>query len=368
MMRAVDNLNVLSLTPLMPPAMLKRELPLSEAAAETVASGRDQIAAILEGRDARLLVIAGPCSIHDEAAAVDYAQRLAALAAELRDRLYIVMRVYFEKPRTTTGWKGLINDPDMNNSYDIEKGLKRARGLLRRIAELGMPAASEVLDPIIPQYIAEFLSWVSIGARTSESQTHREMASGLSMPVGFKNNTDGRLQSAIDALIAAGRPHCFLGIDADGRTCVVATRGNRHGHIILRGGRSGPNYDPVSVIAAEEQLKAAGILPRVMVDCSHANCGKRERLQAHVLRDVVQQRIEGNSSIIGVMLESNIKEGSQKLSGTLADLEYGQSVTDPCIGWELTESLLREAHEKLAACPKCSLCERINDTSGAAGQ
>jgi 3-deoxy-7-phosphoheptulonate synthase len=353
MMRAVDNLNVLSLTPLAPPCRLKGQLPLSEKAAETVAESREQIAAILEKRDTRLLVITGPCSIHDPEAAIEYATRLQALKAEVEDRLFIAMRVYFEKPRTTVGWKGLINDPDMNDSYDIEKGLYKARTLLLQLAELGIPAASEVLDPIIPQYIADLLSWVSIGARTSESQTHREMASGLSMPVGFKNNTDGFLQTAIDGLMAATRPHHFLGIDSDGRTCVVRTRGNHLTHVILRGGRSGPNYDPVSVIAVEEQMRAAGLDPRIVVDCSHANCGKRARLQAHVLRDVVQQRIEGNTSIVGVMLESNLKEGNQKLVEDISALEYGCSITDPCIDWDTTEMLLREVHHKLGACPRC---------------
>lgn len=354
MMRAVDNLNVISLTPLAPPRRLKEELPLNEQATETVAEAREQIAAVLEKRDARVLVIAGPCSIHDPEAALEYAQRLKVLKTELQDRLFIVMRVYFEKPRTTVGWKGLINDPDMDDSCNIEKGLKKARALLLRLAELGIPAASEVLDPIIPQYIADLLSWVSIGARTAESQTHREMASGLSMPVGFKNNTDGYLQTAIDALMSAARPHHFLGIDADGRTCVVRTQGNRLGHVILRGGRSGPNYDPVSIIAVEEQMRAAGLEPRIVVDCSHANCGKRARLQAHVVRDVVQQRIEGNTSILGVMLESNLKEGNQKLGPDITQLEYGRSITDPCIDWDTTEALLREAHLKLSACPNCT--------------
>ena len=347
MMRTVDNVNVESLRPLLPPRVLKEDLPLTEAISETVAAARTEIADMLDGKDKRLLVIVGPCSIHDETAALDYANRLLALRRELADRLCIIMRVYFEKPRTTTGWKGMINDPDMDGSYDIEKGLRKARGLLLQLADMGMPAASEVLDPIIPQYIADLLSWVSIGARTAESQTHREMASGLSMPVGFKNNTDGNLQSAIDALIASGRPHHFLGIDSEGHSSVVCTRGNRYGHIILRGGRSGPNYGPVSVLAAEEQLKSAGLSPRVMVDCSHANCGKREALQAHVLRDIIQQRLSGDTGVIGVMMESNLKEGRQNMSADMSALEYGLSITDPCMGWERTESLLREAHEKL---------------------
>ncbi len=353
MMRIVDNINVSSFSPLVPPRNLREQLPLNEQAVENIAVGREEIAAILEKRDLRMLVITGPCSIHDPDAALEYAQRLHVLKQELADRLFIVMRVYFEKPRTTVGWKGLINDPDMNDSYNIEKGLLKARALLLRLAEAGVPAASEVLDPIIPQYIADLLSWVSIGARTSESQTHREMASGLSMPVGFKNNTDGYLRTAIDAVISSGRPHHFLGIDESGFTCVVHTRGNKLGHVILRGGRSGPNYDPVSIISVEEQMRAAGLEPRIIVDCSHANCGKRPRLQAHVLRDVVQQRVEGNSSIVGVMLESNLQEGCQKVGENIDALRYGCSITDPCIDWETTETLLREVHHKLGTCPTC---------------
>lgn len=352
-MRTVENLNVVSLIPLAPPRELKKHAPLTELAAETVATAREQIAAILEKRDSRLLTIVGPCSIHDVDAALDYAQRLMGIKKQVEDLLFIIMRVYFEKPRTTIGWKGLINDPDLNGSYDIEKGIVKARSLLLKLAEMGMPAASEVLDPIIPQYIADLLSWVSIGARTSESQTHREIASGLSMPVGFKNNTDGYPQSAIEGQLAAARPHHFLGIDSEGRTCVVRTQGNRWGHVILRGGRSGPNYDPVSIIATEEQMRTVGLEPRIIVDCSHANCGKRARLQAHVLRDVIQQRIDGNTSIVGIMLESNIKEGNQKLEANPTRMIYGCSITDPCLGWEMTEELLLETHRKLSQCPRC---------------
>lgn len=352
-MHILDNLNVLSFTPMVSPLVLKEALPLTERASETVAEARRTIASILDGDDTRLLVIVGPCSIHDPDAAVEYARRLSELRDALSDQLFIAMRVYFEKPRTTIGWKGLINDPGMDGSCDIELGLRTARRLLLSLADMGVPSAGELLDPIIPQYIAELMSWASIGARTSESQTHREMASGLSMPVGFKNSTDGNLQTAIDALVSARGSHHFLGIDSDGRSCVVRTRGNRHGHIILRGGRSGPNYDPVNVIAAKEQMRSAGLLSRIMVDCSHANCGKRELLQAHVLRDVVQQRIEGNASIIGVMLESHLKEGRQDIVSDRSALVYGQSITDPCIGWELTEQLLRETHDKLAACIAC---------------
>ena len=346
-MHTVDNINVVSLTPLLPPRVLKEEFPLTDATEETVAATRAEIASILDGNDNRLLIIVGPCSIHDEKAALEYAERLFVLRRELVEHLCIVMRVYFEKPRTTTGWKGLINDPDLNNSCDIVKGLRKARGLLVKLADMGMPTASEVLDPIIPQYIADLISWVSIGARTAESQTHRELASGLSMPVGFKNNTDGNLQSAIDALAAASRPHHFLGIDSEGHTSVVRTKGNQYGHIILRGGRNGPNYGPVSVITAEEQLLAAGLPARVMVDCSHANCGKREALQVHVLRNVVQQRVSGATGVIGGMIESNLKEGRQDMQSDPSKLKYGLSITDPCMGWERTESLLREAYDTL---------------------
>jgi 3-deoxy-7-phosphoheptulonate synthase len=352
-MRNVNNLNVLSFDPLVSPAALKAEVPVGEAVADFVAGSRQEVMEILEGRDPRLLVIVGPCSVHHREAALDYAARLAGLRAELGDRLLLVMRVYFEKPRTTVGWKGLINDPDLDGSYNVHKGLRKAREILLRVNEMGVPAASELLDPIIPQYIADLLSWVSIGARTSESQTHRELASGLSMPVGFKNGTSGNLQIAIDGVLSASWPHHFLGVDEDGGTCVVATRGNPHCHIILRGGRSGPNYDPVSVITAEEQMKSAGLAPRVLVDCSHANCGKRPHLQAHVLRDVIQQRLEGNTSLMGVMLESNLGAGSQKLAGDASQLAYGVSITDPCLDWNATESILREAHAKLAACGDC---------------
>jgi 3-deoxy-7-phosphoheptulonate synthase len=353
-MHRIENVNISEFTPLITPNTLKGELPLSEKADETVAAAREAVAAILTKRDGRLLVVVGPCSIHDREAALEYARRLSALHRELADRLFIVMRVYYEKPRTTVGWKGLINDPNLDGSYDVDKGLRKAREILLRVNEMGLPAGSELLEPVIPQYIADLLACASIGARTSESQTHREMASGLSMPVGFKNSTDGYLQVAIDGVVAAGRAHHFLGIDAEGRTCVVASQGNPNWHIILRGGRTGPNYDPVSVISAEEQMREAGVDPRIMVDCSHANCGKRPHLQAHVLRDVLQQRIDGNTSLIGVMLESNLKGGCQKVPADISKLEYGVSITDPCLDWETTERLLREAHDKLGVCVGCN--------------
>jgi 3-deoxy-7-phosphoheptulonate synthase len=348
-MRRIENLNVIALTPLITPEALKKQLPLTPTARETIASGRESVHAILDGTDPRFLVIAGPCSIHDTAVALEYAERLGRLAEALKTRLCILMRTYFEKPRTTIGWKGLIYAPRLDGEHDIPAGLFIARELLLKIAEMGQPIGTELLDPIVPQYIADLVSWASIGARTTESQTHREMASGFSMPIGFKNSTDGNLQVAIDAMISARGKHHFLGIDGQGQSCVVETRGNPASHLILRGGRGRPNYDPVSVIDAIEHMKKANLPPRIVVDCSHANCGKRYELQAHVLRDVVQQRVEGNAALLGVMLESNLKPGNQPMPEKGRKLEYGVSVTDPCLGWETTEELLRQAYDKLGA-------------------
>lgn len=349
MMQQTYDLNVVSMMPLPTPRSIKEELPMTETANQTVVQGRKNIEAILRGDDSRLLVIVGPCSIHDTAAAMEYANRLQKLNEKSNDRLFLVMRTYFEKPRTTIGWKGLINDPNLDGSYDIPKGLRKARKLLIDVANLGLPTAIEVLDPIVPQYTSDLVSWVSIGARTTESQTHREMASGLSMPVGFKNSTDGNLQVAMDAMQSAKHPHHFLGIDTDGRSCIVATRGNAYGHIILRGGRGGPNYDPVSIAQAEEQLRHAGLPSRLLVDCSHDNSGKRYALQRHVLRSLVQQRQDGNMSIVGVMLESNIHEGNQQLNDRPDSLKYGVSITDACINWETTELLLQYANQELGS-------------------
>ena len=290
----------------------------------------------------------GPCSIHDRAVALDYAQRLCALREEIGDRILLVMRTYFEKPRTTIGWKGLINDPQLNGTCDMSMGLRNARELLLEISEMGMPTATEMLDPIVPQYLADLITWASIGARTIESQTHREMASGLSMPIGFKNGTDGNLQIAIDAMYSSRHPHHFLGIDQEGRTSVINTCGNAWGHVILRGGHNRPNYDPVSVAVAQEQMAKAGLPQVVMVDCSHANSGKRPEHQPHVLRSVVQQIQDGNTALMGVMIESNIAGGRQDLKDDLSALQYGVSVTDPCLGWEETERILRWAHSELA--------------------
>jgi 3-deoxy-7-phosphoheptulonate synthase len=344
---ATSNLRIRSLEPLVPPARLTALLPLDDAATRTIVAGRAAVEAVLTGTDPRLMAIVGPCSIHDLDAARDYAHRLAALAARLGDRLLVIMRVYFEKPRTTVGWKGLINDPHLDGTFDAATGLRLARGLLIEIARLGLPTATEFLEPITPQYIADTIVLGAIGARTTESPTHRQMASGLSMPVGFKNSTDGSLQAAIDAMQAAKTPHSFLGIDDDGGTAVVSTTGNPWGVLMLRGGRSGSNYAPETVRDARERLEAAGLPSRVIVDCSHANSGKDHRRQSVVWRDVLTQRAAGDRTIVGLMLESNIHPGSQPATPDRSRLAYGVSITDGCIGWEETEELLLEAHGQL---------------------
>jgi 3-deoxy-7-phosphoheptulonate synthase len=349
MSRPTADVHVRSTVPLPTPLDLEAELPVPPAARETVLRGRAAIEGILEGRDQRLLVITGPCSIHDERSALEYAERLAALSEELRDRVCIVMRGYFEKPRTTVGWKGLVYDPDLDGSFDIAGGLRRARKLLIGIAELGLPAATEFLDPILPQYLADLIAWTAIGARTTESQTHRQMASGLSMPVGFKNSTDGNIQIAVDAMVAAREPHAFLGIDGEGRTCTVLTNGNPHGHIVLRGGSAAPNYGAEDVHAVYEQLEAGGLRRQVLIDCSHANSAKDHTRQAIAFRDVLAQRAAGDAGIIGLMLESHLFEGKQSVAGTPGDLRYGVSITDACIGWDETAELLREAAASLPA-------------------
>ncbi|HWB01267.1 MAG TPA: 3-deoxy-7-phosphoheptulonate synthase [Pirellulales bacterium] len=357
MLQKTFDINVRSTIPLIAPRQLIAETPMTEAANHTIVAGRDKVRGIIEGTDHRLLAVVGPCSIHDEAAAMDYAARLKALSDEVADRVVLVMRVYFEKPRTTLGWKGLINDPNLNGTFDIALGLRRARQLLLKINSLGMPAATEMLEPITPQYVADLVTWASIGARTTESQTHRQMASGLSMPVGYKNATDGNLQIAVDAMLSAQHPHSFLGIDIDGRTCVVNTNGNPWGHLILRGGRSGPNYDPASVRQAGEALTAAGLRPNVMVDCSHANSEKDFRRQELAWNDVVEQRVAGNRHIIGLMLESNLFEGAQKLTSDLSKLRYGVSITDACTGWDDTRELILRAHDALASVPELAAAQ-----------
>jgi 3-deoxy-7-phosphoheptulonate synthase len=344
-----QDLHVRELTPLSSPRKVKAALPLTDAVSATVAQSRERIIRILNQQDPRLLVVVGPCSIHEERGALEYAKRLNALREEFADQMEIVMRVYFEKPRTTIGWKGLINDPHLDGSQDIEAGLKIARKLLLEIVSLGLPAATEFLDPIVPQYIADLVSWAAIGARTTESQTHREMASGLSMPVGFKNATDGSLQIAIDAMGAARTPHSFLGIDVEGATSIVRTNGNPDGHVVLRGGRARTNYDAESIRDAEATLKKCGLPPVMMVDCSHAKSSKQFARQEDVWRSVVEQRIGGTPSLIGVMIESFLSEGNQPFPKPANELQYGVSITDACVSWETTERMLRWGYEKLSA-------------------
>ena len=347
MTQAVENINIRSQDVLITPKALKEEIPVSETARKVVTDGRTTIENILDGKDHRILVVIGPCSIHDVEAAKDYAKRLKVIAEEVSDTLYVVMRVYFEKPRTTTGWKGLINDPYLNDSFKITDGLHVGRQLLLDISEMGLPTATEALDPISPQYMQDLISWSAVGARTTESQTHREMASGLSSAVGFKNGTDGSLTVAINALQSVASPHRFLGINSEGSVSIVTTAGNPYAHVVLRGGDGKPNYDSVSVSLAEQQLKDAGIAANIMVDCSHANSNKNHELQPLVMENVTNQIIEGNGSIIGIMVESNLKAGNQKITQNLDDLEYGVSITDACIDWETTEKSLRDMREKL---------------------
>jgi 3-deoxy-7-phosphoheptulonate synthase len=338
-MLQTKNLRILETTLLNSPDTITSEIALTERSAELVAGTRKQVEAVIHGRDRRLLVIVGPCSIHDPRAALDYAARLAPLRERVSKELLIVMRVYFEKPRTTVGWKGLINDPHLDGTFDIPTGIRRARTLLRDLAEMGVPAATELLDPIIPQYIADLVTWTAIGARTTESQTHREMASGLSMPVGFKNGTDGSFSVAVNAMLTASRPHSFLGIDGSGRVGVVRTAGNPNTHLVLRGGHQGPNYAPDSVFRASVNLRQAGINPRVLIDASHDNSGKNHERQPDVLVDVGGQVRGGSEHVLGVMLESNLVAGRQELRSK-ADLVYGQSITDACVDFPTTERAL----------------------------
>jgi 3-deoxy-7-phosphoheptulonate synthase len=356
-MKPTDDLRVKGYQQLTEPGMLKQELAISQAAHTTVLSGRDAIEKILRKEDKRLLVIVGPCSIHDAKAAYEYAGKLKKLRDEVSEALFVVMRVYFEKPRTSVGWKGLINDPRMDGSCDVPDGLRKARKILLQINEIGVPAATEFLETISPQYVADLVSWACIGARTTESQTHREMASGLSMPVGFKNGTDGKLSAAINAIVAAKTPQSFLGIDQNGHTCVVKTGGNPWAHIVLRGGQQ-PNYDPISIEQARLKLIEKKLLENIMVDCSHGNSMKKHQGQAIVWRNVIDQYIAGNDSLVGLMLESNLFEGNQKFSGDLSSLKYGVSITDECISWETTEHLLLSAAEKLVNSSKLSSSDR----------
>jgi 3-deoxy-7-phosphoheptulonate synthase len=351
--KRVSNLRVSSAQPLIRPSELLDAMPVSEEVYDHVVKVRDDIHRILVGEDERPLVIVGPCSIHDPNAAMDYARRLKPLVDSLSDRMMVVMRVYFEKPRTTIGWKGLINDPEMNGSFDMSRGLKLARQLLLDINQLGLGTASEILEPFTPQYIGDLLGWVAIGARTTESQTHRQMASGLSTPVGFKNSTDGNTQVAIDAMLSAANPHTFLGINEQGETSIIATTGNPDTHLILRGGSQGENYEVTDVVSVTESLSSLGLIPRLMVDCSHANSRKNYERQVIVWRDLIKQIVhsratgEGRSMILGAMLESHLFAGRQDITENPADLKYGVSVTDECIDWETTEQLLQEAYESL---------------------
>ncbi|HTY20836.1 MAG TPA: 3-deoxy-7-phosphoheptulonate synthase [Geobacteraceae bacterium] len=344
-----SNLKIKSITPIIAPADLRQVFPLSDAGSEFVTTTREHIKNILHGRDPRLMVVLGPCSIHDPKSALDYASRVARLSETLSDQLFLIMRVYFEKPRTTIGWKGLINDPDMNGSHLISKGLGIARDLLCRMIDLKLPVATEMLDPITPEYLADMLCWGAIGARTVESQTHRELASGLSFPIGFKNSTDGNLQIAIDAMIAALHPHSFLGINREGLTSIIQTTGNPDVQIVLRGGKK-PNYFPEDIVKTEELMKKNNLFPSIMVDCSHANSEKNHEKQPQVLNNVIDQIVDGNRSISGVMIESFIEGGNQPIPKDLSHLKYGLSITDKCIDWNTTERILLEAHARLKKC------------------
>ena len=338
----LSDLNIENYQVVMTPAQLKAELPLPENARQFVAQGRETVRNILDRTDPRLIVVVGPCSIHDPNIALEYGRRLKVLAEQVSESLYIVMRAYFEKPRTTVGWKGLINDPYLNGSFEIETGLRQARKLLINLTEMGLPLATEALDPISPQYLQDTITWTAIGARTTESQTHREMSSGLSSPVGFKNGTDGSLDVAINAMKSVTHGHAFLGINPDGQVAITRTKGNAYGHVVLRGGGGKPNYNAASIALCEEALAKAGLSRNIMVDCSHANSNKDHRLQVQVLNDLTQQITAGNSSICGVMVESNLHEGNQAIPEDLSNLQYGVSVTDACIDWETTETALTQ--------------------------
>ena len=343
----IENVNIVDFESMPSPEDIHALVPLSEKAAATVMHSREAVRNVLDHKDQRFLVIVGPCSIHDPVAGLDYARRLKKLADELADTLLIVMRVYFEKPRTTTGWKGYINDPDLDDSFHIADGMQKAREFLRDVAELGLPAGTEALDPISPQYLGDLISWTAIGARTTESQTHREISSGLSTPVGFKNGTNGDVTIAINAIVSASRPHSFLGINGQGRTAIVRTAGNQYGHLVLRGGDGRPNYDTVSVQMAGQALAKARLPANIIVDCSHANSFKNPELQPLVMADVVNQVRLGNQMLVGVMIESNLSGGNQPIPADLSQLKYGCSITDACIDWDATEKMLRDTASQL---------------------
>ncbi|NJM96578.1 MAG: 3-deoxy-7-phosphoheptulonate synthase [Phormidesmis sp. RL_2_1] len=355
-MYKTQDLHVVENRPLLSPNQLLEKLPLTETAAALVTQTRDRIRNIMHNEDRRLLVIVGPCSVHDVKAAYEYAQKLVKLREKFADQLEVVMRVYFEKPRTSIGWKGLINDPHLDGSYDINEGLRLARKLLLDLAELGLPAGTELLDPITPQFIADIITWTAIGARTTESQTHREMASGLSMPIGFKNNTDGSLQAASNAMLAASQPHHFLGINQSGHASIVSTTGNADGHLVLRGGKKGPNYEASHVENAAKALAEQNLNPRIMVDCSHANANKDHNRQVVVLDSIARQVSSGSHHLMGAMIESHLVAGKQPIQKNLADLVYGQSITDACVNIDTTAAML----EKLAMAVKQSMADKVS--------
>jgi 3-deoxy-7-phosphoheptulonate synthase len=343
----LENVNISSHEVLITPDQLKTEIPLTDKAIESISEGRQTINNILDRKDHRVFVVIGPCSIHDVDAAKEYAKKLKTLSDKVGDTLYLVMRVYFEKPRTTVGWKGLINDPHLNDSFEVEEGLHIGRQLLIDIADIGLPTATEALDPISPQYLQDTISWSAIGARTTESQTHREMSSGLSVAVGFKNGTDGGLGVAMNALNSASHPHSFLGINREGQVSVVRTKGNPYSHVVLRGGGGKTNYDSVNVALCEQELEKSGLNKNIMIDCSHANSNKDANLQPLVMQDVSNQIMDGNKSIVGIMVESNLNFGNQSIPENLSDLKYGVSVTDACIDWAATEKSILDMHAKL---------------------
>ncbi len=344
----LSDLNIDDYQVVITPTELKKELPLPESVRDLVAQSRQTVKDILDGKDDRLFAVVGPCSIHDTDLALEYGKRLKALADQVSDHIVIIMRVYFEKPRTTVGWKGLINDPHLNGSFDIETGLRKARNLLIKLSEIGLPLATEALDPISPQYLQDTITWTAIGARTTESQTHREMSSGLSSPVGFKNGTDGSLDVAVNAMKSVVSGHAFLGINPQGQVAITKTMGNQYGHVVLRGGGGKPNYDSVSIALCEQALEKAKLPTNIVVDCSHANSNKDHNVQPLVLDDIAHQIKDGNRSICGVMIESNINEGNQSIPDDLSQLKYGVSVTDACISWESTEKSLKKMADTLS--------------------
>lgn len=344
-LKSTDNINIVRFRPLVSPDELRRQLPLTDTLADTVLRSRDEVINIITRKDKRMLAMVGPCSIHDIDSAIEYAQKLEKLSSKVQDKIKVVMRTYFEKPRTTVGWKGMLYDPYLDGSYNIEEGLIRSRSLLLEITKMGLAAATEILDPIVPQYITDLVSWAAIGARTTESQIHRQMASGLSMPIGFKNSTDGSLYVAIQAINAAKNPHSFFGISGQGQVVVAETRGNKWAHVVLRGGNNGPNYSSEHIAFTETLLKKAGVTNGIVVDCSHSNSNKNYKKQRNALIDVIQQKMAGNMSIIGIMLESFLKPGNQNMESGISDLEYGVSVTDECIGWDETEELINRLYD-----------------------